>query len=309
VSGCLHSITIQNFKAFKDFHLNLDGRHLLAYGANGSGKSSLYWSLYTFLESAGKTTDQVQKYFEPTNPQSLVNIHVPAPENEKASIRLTLNGASTEAYEISTTEHQTKDVSAIAKANLASDFITYRFIFKFSDFRNSQEFDFWTLFEREILPFSRSTSGTDIHSEWAAICSDLPHERGLKGGAVTKAYDELDEKLKSFNLSFSAIIDSIATKAKEFYAKHFADDAVASIELALGITRPAQYDRNDKRLLPPKLQLGVRVDEKEIKRPHVFLNEATLTQIAISIRFAASLVNLHESPIKLLVVDDLFFLN
>jgi AAA15 family ATPase/GTPase len=37
----LHRIEIQNFKAFREFTLDLEGRHLLVYGANGSGKSSL----------------------------------------------------------------------------------------------------------------------------------------------------------------------------------------------------------------------------------------------------------------------------
>jgi hypothetical protein len=35
------------------------------------------------------------------------------------------------------------------------------------------------------------------------------------------------------------------------------------------------------------------------------LNEAKLTQLALSVRFAASLVNLHDSDLKLLVLDDL----
>jgi len=301
---CIDSITIRHFKAFRDFQINLEGRHLLAYGGNGSGKSSLYWALYTFLESASKSTDEVQKYFDPRGSQSLVNIHVAAPENETAFIKLTLKGDGAGAYEISYTSHQTGDEPVIVKAGLASDFITYRFIFKFSDFRNSQAFNFWALFEREILPFCRTTSGADLNDEWRAIVSEQPHNKPLVGGAITKARNEYDQKLDEFHLKLSVVIGSIAKKAKEFYAEHFADDPVG-IEFELGITSPAHYDRESKMLVPPKLQLEVKTAEKVISRPHVFLNEAKLTQLAISIRFAAALVNLHESPIKLLVLDDL----
>lgn len=38
----ISKITINGFKAFpKEFNLNLDGKNLLMYGENGSGKSSI----------------------------------------------------------------------------------------------------------------------------------------------------------------------------------------------------------------------------------------------------------------------------
>ncbi len=67
----LHRIEIHNFKAFRDFTLNLEGRHLLVYGPNGSGKSSLYWALYTFLQSARKRPQHaIAKYFDPADCQA-----------------------------------------------------------------------------------------------------------------------------------------------------------------------------------------------------------------------------------------------
>src|SRR5207248_9917342 len=56
------------------------------------------------------------------------------------------------------TLHGTRQQPAILKADLASDFITYRFFFGFSDFKNSQTFNVWPLFEKEILPFCISAT-------------------------------------------------------------------------------------------------------------------------------------------------------
>ena len=53
------------------------------------------------------------------------------------------------------------------------------------------------------------------------------------------------------------------------------------------------------------IEFGVQLDGTTVTKPQSFLNEAKLTQLALSVRFAASLVNLHESDLKLLVLDDL----
>ena len=74
----INSITLSNFKFFgKEETIELGGKHLLLYGENGSGKSSIYWALYTLLEASSKNPNEVSKYFKPlsVSPDSLVNIH------------------------------------------------------------------------------------------------------------------------------------------------------------------------------------------------------------------------------------------
>src|SRR6185369_12902095 len=101
--------------------------------ANGSGKSSLYWALYTFLQSARKPTPGVAKYFDPADPQNLLNIHEQAQANPApGEIALTLRDTTTKndtTYRISQTVHGTRQQPAILKGDLASDFVTYRFFF------------------------------------------------------------------------------------------------------------------------------------------------------------------------------------
>ena len=71
----IHSIDLKHFKAFQDTPpIELEGKNLLLYGPNGSGKSSIFWALYTFLQSSQKSPADVQKYFDPSHRESLVNI-------------------------------------------------------------------------------------------------------------------------------------------------------------------------------------------------------------------------------------------
>src|SRR5690554_5431958 len=70
----IDTLQIHNFKFFNEQEpIKLEGKHLLLYGENGSGKSSIYWSLYTMLQSATKDRNQIEKYFIPNNDEHLIN--------------------------------------------------------------------------------------------------------------------------------------------------------------------------------------------------------------------------------------------
>ncbi|OQY19081.1 MAG: hypothetical protein B6I36_05200 [Desulfobacteraceae bacterium 4572_35.1] len=310
--GCLHSINIKNFKAFRDFQLNLEGRHLLVYGANGSGKSSLYWALYTFLQSAQKDTSDVAKYFDLVNPQNLLNIHEQGEVTPKpGAIALTLRNLATKVdttYRIDQMDHGTKAQPVITKGDLASDFITYRFFFGFSDFRNSEKFNIWPLFEKEILPFCVSTGGTIPFESWNAIKAGNPNPRNLVGFAGSDAYSAFRRKVVGFATVLPGIIDSISRESQKFYDKYFAKDDPANITLKLAVTTKPSVSGSSKKnfkFTEPIIEFGIQIDGETINKPQTFLNEAKLSQFALSVRFAASLVNLHESDLKLLVLDDL----
>ena len=306
----LQKIEIRNFKAFREFSLDLEGRHLLVYGPNGSGKSSLYWALYTFLQSASKSKGNVEKYFDPSNPQNLLNIHED-PSAKPGKIALTLRDLSTyedKVYSISQANHGTQRIPIILKGDLASDFITYRFFFGFSHFRNSEKFDIWPLFEKEILPFCVSTGGQSPLELWQLIKSGDPNPRGARGSGGANAYELFRRYTEAFAAILPGIVDSISSEAQQFYDNHFSQNDQGKVTLKLGVTIPPKAsgnNQNEFKFTAPVIEFGVQIDGKTIHRPQTFLNEAKLTQLALSVRFAASLVNLHDSDLKLLVLDDL----
>lgn len=306
----LHRIEIKNFKAFKSFELDLDGKHLLVYGPNGSGKSSLYWALHCFLQSSRKTTSEVAKYFDPTNPQNLLNIHED-PNANPGEIALTLRQMSTKTdttYRLNLTTHGTHNVPIVRTADLASDFITYRFFFGFSHFRNSQKFNLWPLFEKEILPFCVDTGGNDPLAAWQQIKGVDPNPSGARGMGGQRRYDAFRVKVNAFAALLQPIIDRISKEAQDFYDRNFAELSDPPLTLKLALAKNASYpsgNTQDNKLTLPVIDFGIQIAGKTISRPQAFLNEAKLTQIALSVRFAASLANLRESELKLLVLDDL----
>ncbi len=308
----LYRLEIRNFKAFREFALDLEGRHLLVYGPNGSGKSSLYWALYTFLQSARKPTPSVAKYFDPADPQNLLNIHEQGGASPKpGEIALTLRDTVTKidtTYRISQITHGTHQQPAILKGDLASDFVTYRFFFGFSHFRNSEEFDLWPLFENEILPFCVSTGGKVPWDCWNAIKIGNPNPHNNTRYAGTDAYSAFERNTGTFAAMLPGIVDAISDEAQRFYDLYFAAGDPAKVTLKLGVTTPPSCSGNNYqnfRFTIPVVKFGTQIGGKTVNRPQAFLNEAKLTRLALSVRFAASLVNLNESDLKLLVLDDL----
>lgn len=305
----LHKIEIRNFKAFREFILDLEGRHLLVYGANGAGKSSLYWALYTFLQSARKTTREVAKYFDPAHPERLLNIYEQSSSTPRpGEIKLTFRDVASKSdasYYLTGTNHGTLRKPFIEKGDLASDFITYRFFFGFSHFRNSDRYNLWPLFEQEILPFCVSTSGHVPLELWNRIRTGKANPARARGAGGTWAYNRFKQNTDAFAAILPGIIDSISVAAQKFYDDHFSADDPAKIELKLGLTVPPNFDIPSRTFTKPEIGFAIKIGAELIYRPQVYLNEAKLTQLALSVRFGASLVNLHDSDLKLLVLDDL----
>lgn len=309
----IQRIEAKAFKAFKHLDFKLDGRNLLAYGANGSGKSSLYWTLYTFLQSAQKESTEVVKYFDKYRTENLINRYASDDERDAAAIAVTLQDESESIgciYTLSANQQDTLKVSDILKGSLASDFITYRILFSFYHFRNSQSIDLWPVFEQEMLPFCQGTGVKDIAGLWKDIQETKPFETSVASGESPwyrkKRYEKFDRQVERFNTALTGVLTSITKEAQLFYDQNFSNDKEPKLHLIVGMTRPtSKYYRDRHFHLAPAIGFEIKMDGTPISKPHAFLNEAKLTQLALSVRFGATLAHLHDSPFKLLVLDDL----
>ena len=139
----INDITISNFKFFGEAKtMHLEGKHLLLYGENGSGKSSIFWGLYTLLEASLKDPSETGKYFLPIDKsdESLVNIYAPlmseiSSKKEHSNSYIKIQDDNAKTYELSLLDKRICGNIDAQESRKASDFINYQSIFKFQEFR------------------------------------------------------------------------------------------------------------------------------------------------------------------------------
>ena len=358
----IKSIDILNFKVFRHREFfELNGKNLLVYGTNGSGKSSLFWAIYTFLQSIIKPEKEVEKYFDPEDNRNLRNIfskptdpsfikitfladdkrensntidvkiidnpdYNQKPTDEIAEF-LNKSGTDYKSKYIKAYTHNTIGDSDILKANTASDFINYRLLLNFYNASHRDQTDLIHVFTRDVFPFFNNPEGESLSTNYYDLYENPPKVQRAKrkeiekinvlkvstNNAIKKDYDTKREK---FNRDLESLFNDLNKEGNEFLKTHFTNGE-DKYRFEIGFSKSGN-ETNDLRLddkgdvCNPYITLNVwqkdnAGDDKDIWRPHSFLNEAKLTQLALSIRLAALKIKLQKLPslIKTLVVDDL----
>ncbi|HTB99720.1 MAG TPA: AAA family ATPase [Ferruginibacter sp.] len=322
----ISKLTINNFKAFKQSEtISFDAKNILIHGTNGSGKSSLYWTLYTFLQSSfKKDLEQVKKYFRLNDPESLRNIH--ADDTADSFIELELINTDNNikrVYKISETLVNTQEPndSNIKDANQASDFINYRLLLNFYNSAHSEEIELFWVFKRDILPYFNNTNGDNFSVLYKELSENTAEKRQeaekvlrgiqkLSGLTISSVNKQYNNELTNFNTDLETFVVGLIQPSNAFLNTHFLGGD-RSLRISLAMTGGASYDKKKKQFYAPSIKMTIEQlmadgTYKMINRPHSFLNEARLTQIALSVRLAAMLYRVQTTNLfKFLVLDDM----
>ena len=315
----LNKLTLNNFKFFLGKQeINFNQKNLLLYGENGSGKSSIFWALYTILQSSMKDNNNISKYFDISNPANLVNKF--ANDNDKSSLTIELidDEVGSESFEISETDFQTNNSkkTTIIESNQASDFINNRLLTRFYNFRNSEPIDLFPIFAKDLFQFINfnmpyKNNNNNASDWWKYIKNGLnprPHMH-------TPEYKDFNKSVGNFNIELRKYLSSIIELANNYLQDKFNEKYQISFsysESTYDDFKDGGKSRNHQ-TKAPKIILDIKdlhgklsEAKKNILRPHTFLNEARLTAIALSIRFAILDEKLkNPDSCKLLVIDDL----
>lgn len=328
--SAINKIHITGFKAFpNDFELELEGKHLLMYGENGSGKSSIYYALHCIFQAPLKS-DAGKKYFDVANEQHLKNIDNIAADSK---IWIDFEGRHPFIYQIDKNGYNTTliDGTHPLPASINGCFINHQFLFHFFNFRNSQSINLFPVFIKDILSFCKDEkSGLHIGEMYDEITTSIVK----RGKQIDPTYIS---NIEYFNKAVKEVVENINIYASDIYNKHFRDDDNLELQIRLrydsNLDKPTddpneywlKYDKvieytKENGILKEHLSsykklnkpfIGLEISERQsdgsfrkITKPHTYFNEAKLTAIALSVRFA--LLNL-EKPAdgRFLALDDM----
>ena len=330
----INKMVIENFKFFLEpFSVEPNGKHVLMYGENGSGKSSIYWAAYTLFQSSMKSPHDAGKYFDKNHSDCLVNLYDKTNRRSGIEIEFINPAGVKKSYTDGSWTINTNSDDFIHLSTFASDFMNYKFLSAIFDFKNSRPVDLFRIFEDEVFPFlplgaarydldGNVTSETSIEQWWKYIVSchqtDGILTRRSPGGAFThnerwQAYQNL---INDFNTRLQTLLTAIATDANEKLRVQkmpvrvtLTLDKVCFDKKVLGTTK--SYDG---KFYEPKIILtaqllksdGTPVSATDIHHPRSFFNEAKLTRMALALRLSVFDRKYQgDDCAKVIFVDDL----
>ena len=318
---------INNFKFFPESEpIKIDGKNILLYGENGSGKSSFYWAMYTLLESSQKSDpEQIRKYFNKLNPQSLVNIHATADADgvDNSFVKIVLNDNA--EFEVS---HQNTAINTSDQAKeslLASDFLNYRLLQRSHSVKHTEEIDLFPMFEDAVFGYVQFTDTNWHNEEGQAIQlrnagaiykvvkngpdKTYPKKNGDLGypqrGAHRVAHNEFTGLVERFQQDLSTLIQNINQRVNPIIQEKLKFNITFHLELE----QIKNYRLSEANYSKPVIAIRLIIDDFNgngpVIKPQSFLNEARLSAVALAIRLAILEQRLQDAPVKILVLDDL----
>ncbi len=323
----IQNIKISNFKFFgKCEEIKLNGKNLLLYGENGSGKSSIYNALYTIIEASSKQPAEIKKYFKPLseeNPSSLLNIYAPIDKgNENTGAYIEVEDER-RVYRLSYSETNICEDVELQESHRVTDFINYQSLFRFQIFKNSEITNLHDVFEYSVIPYLTCPS-FQYKGDALTTLSELfkkyydqdslkqsNHNRRRERMVIYKRAQPYQDFLRlenKINDELRTLIEDINVYLPDILSK-LGYDFRAYLTF-----NELSHHKYDTWIQYFPYKIGLEIDQYNgtivnIKHPNIFLNEAKMAALAFAIRWAILMrrpsKEIAPNAIRVLVLDDL----
>ena len=298
-------VEIKNYKAFYGQHVfNVDGKNLFIYGENGSGKSSLYYALKDFFQSS----------VENINFDAVENIFLTKRQQGKSYIKVVFNpdsnGANAdERKELKPRSNDTYGNIQIRDAIGLKSFLTYKHLLGIHHIKHENQIDLFDLLVKGVLKHFKSTiiTGTkELGELWEDVETAVAKPLQSTAYNRTKKKKDVESALGIFNAAFGKLFlvgtpDNIHT-----FSQPILDKFGHNIDFSLRYTQADHEGPDIDRIVRNHVRITVKYLGKVVDKPHIFLNEARLSSIAISIYLGMVKRHTQGRPLKVLFLDDIF---
>lgn len=300
----IQSIEITNYKAFLGTHkIKVDGKNVFIYGENGSGKSSLYYALKYFFQSSMEDIDLAE----------LENVFVPDGKKGKAKVKVVFrpnnlgqNRKKTHVWSEAENDTRASEDTSILDGNKLKSFLTYKHLLGIHHLKKDETINLFDLLVKGVLKhFKYSlTNGRELGELWADVDEAIARTTG-KEYPINRKRSDVKGAIKVFNEAFGELFNP---KSPEYILKHakpILNRFNHNIEVSLRFSqlRPSS---DYSAIEGAEVEVDLRYAGKRIDKPHLFLNEARLSAIAISIYLGMIKRHVQGIPCKVLFLDDIF---
>jgi hypothetical protein len=298
----IEKISMKDFRGFpheETFNLG-DGKNLLVYGENGSGKSSLYHALVEFFKCppGARSFGWQRNVFSSGPNYSALDGHITLQLSDGVEYQWKCLGTRPLSDPAQPQPVRERLVDASNRAAMLDYRSLLRTNFGAPNLRE-RLFDLTvtTLLVNAPVPVAGGGQRT-IGQLWQALLNSKPRRHTKPRLRVLAAAEQ------SFNEALRGILPEVEKKASDFLS-YFAD---SGLELRLGL--PGVHYRQYSGFTQRELDFEVKLRGVAFPEWNDLLNEARLTALALSLYLSgASLRNTAPpaevgTPLRLLVLDD-----
>lgn len=301
----IKKVEIKDYKAFYGKNeFNVDGKNLFIYGENGSGKSSFYYALKDFFQSSTEALsyDETENIFLTKAQKGKGYIEVTFNPDKDGTVidkKYTVKKSSKNTYVAGDT--------SIRDAIKLKSFLTYKHLLGIHNIKKDKEIDLFDLLVKGVLKHFKSvaiTGNKELGELWEEVETAIAKETSQAFNTPQKK-NEVDKNINSFDTAFKKLFDTASIENILKYAQPILDKFGHNIELKLNYTQ-AKPTADYKAIERNHVRVKIKYLGKEIDKPHIFLNEARLSAIAISIYLGMVKRHVQGIPCKVLFLDDIF---
>lgn len=296
----ISKICLENSRAYYNeiiFDLP-DGKNLLLYGENGSGKTSLYKGLSDFIQSFYSPVTYTPNWNKPAGSPGHVTLQIEDYDDTTGHLHNPISLSFTQGSD-NTVVPDTAYLKALC---LSKGFLNYKDLLKvyLYDDNNPNLFDLFVLnLLKNLIPLSHGWTKS-LSTEWLDLNEDLfrvntrkelRHRRGLL-------------RLHDFETMLAAVLTDLFAEVNNYLSTYFTDFSLnVNFQLKPMIFKYGRCKRDWR--IDQELKLQIQIGESPVGAYNEGLNEARLSAIAICLYLAALRGN-PGGELHLMFLDDIF---